>query len=290
MTPQTLTTRDGLSLHWHEWPIEHPRGSVLIVHGHGEHIARYEHVARYLNEHGWAVAGYDQRGHGRSPGKRGRLNHADDLLHDLAAAIDQTRARLPGGPLIVLAHSMGGVTAARFALGQMGLESGDWARAVDGYVLSSPALDVAPTRLQRVMLALARRLVPGLGGPNGLKSSWVSRDPAVVAKYEADPLVHGTIAAPLADFIISSGEQVLAHAAQWRVPTLLLYAGSDRCVSPAGSDRFAEAAPKKWVTTHPYPVLYHEIFNEPEHDEVLAEVGTWLDQRFGAPASLTRQA
>ncbi|WP_374592203.1 lysophospholipase [Aquabacterium sp.] len=290
MNTSTLTTRDGLQLHWHEWRIDHPRGTVLLVHGHGEHIGRYEHVARYLNQQGWAVAGYDQRGHGRSPGRRGHIAQPDDLLHDLAAAIDQTRARLPGGPLIVLAHSMGGVTAARFALGQQGLESGDWARAVDGYVLSSPALDVAPSAAQKLLLAFGLRFMPWLSASNGLKSAWVSRDPAEVAKYDADPLVHGLIAPKLAQFIIDSGERALAHAAEWHVPTLLLYGGSDRCVNPAGSDRFAATAPKKWVSAHAYPVLYHEIFNEPERDEVLTEVGAWLDRTFNGTAHLTRRA
>lgn len=280
MTPMHLKTRDGLKLFWREWPVDNARGTVLIVHGHGEHINRYTHVADYLNQQGWAVAGYDQRGHGQSPGLRGRLKQPDDLLHDLGAAIDQARAHLPGGPFIVLAHSMGGVTAARFALGQMGIEQAPWVRKVDGYVLSSPAIDVAPSALQKIMLAVGKRLLPELGASNGLKSSWVSRDPAVVARYDADPLVHGTISPLLADFMIDSGKRVLHHAPHWSVPTLLLYAGSDLCVSPGGSDRFAEAAPKKWVTARAFPTLYHEIFNEPEQQEVLADVGAWLDKKF----------
>lgn len=283
-TPLTLTTRDGLKLHWREWPVDHARGTILIVHGHGEHVARYAHVVDYLNQQGWSVAGYDQRGHGRSPGKRGRLNQPDDFLHDLAAAIDQARERLPGGPFVVLGHSMGGVTLARFALGQMGYEQGPWVRKVDGYVLSSPAIDVDPSLLQRLLLKVAGRLAPELGVSNGLKASWVSRDPAEVAKYEADRLVHGTIAPRLVMFMIESGELVLQCAPKWNVPTLLLYAGSDLCVSPSGSDRFAETAPKKWVTSRAFPTLYHEIFNEPERQEVLDDVGSWLNLRFPRPA------
>lgn len=284
MTPATLTTRDGLKLHWREWPVDQPRGTVLVVHGHGEHIGRYAHVADDLNRQGWAVAGYDQRGHGRSPGRRGRLAHSDDLLHDLAAAIDQARARWPQGPFVVLGHSMGGATAARFALGQMGLEAAAWARHVDGYVLSSPALDVAPSLWQRMLLAVGRRLAPDLGAPSGLKSAWVSRDPAEVAKYDADPLVHDTIAPRLADFLIESGRRVLECAPRWQVPTLLIYAGSDRCVDPAGSDRFAAAAPHQWVTARAFPTLYHEIFNEPERQEVLDEMHHWLDRTFAHDA------
>lgn len=287
-TPTTLTTRDGLQLHWREWPVDNARGSILIVHGHGEHVARYAHVVAYLNGQGWSVAGYDQRGHGRSPGQRGRLQQPDDFLFDLAAAIDQARTRLPGGPFVVLGHSMGGVTLARFALGQMGVETGPWVRKIDGYVLSSPAIDVDPSLAQRLLLKVARKLAPELGASNGLKASWVSRDPVEVAKYESDPLVHGTIAPRLAIFMIESGEAVLQHAPKWSVPTLLLYAGSDLCVSPSGSDRFAAAAPKKWVTSRAFPTLYHEILNEPERQEVMDDIGGWLDLRFPR-AALQRQ-
>lgn len=285
MTSLTLKTRDGLDLHWREWRVDHARGTVLIVHGHGEHIERYAHVVDYLNQQGWAVAGYDQRGHGRSPGLRGRLREQDDFLHDMAAAIDQARARLPGGPFVIVGHSMGGVTSARFALGQMGAETGPWVRKVDAYVFSSPAFDVAPSFAQRLLVSVGMRLAPELGGSNGLKADWVSRDPAVVAKYKADPLVHGTIAPRLATFMMDSGRLVLEHAPKWSVPTLLLYAGSDLCVSPGGSDRFAEVAPKKWVTSRAFPTLYHEIFNEPEQLEVLDDMGNWLNQKFPRAAA-----
>ena len=275
----TLTTTDGLTLQLREWPCAQARGTVLIVHGLGEHIGRYEHVAAQLLRGGRSVVGHDQRGHGASQGARGALNHPDDLLADLAQVIDAVRRHHPG-PLTLLGHSMGGLVAARFVAG--GLESTPapaWFRPVDALLLSSPALDPGLSGAQKIALAVMSRLAPNLAVGNGLKPDWISRDPAVVKAYLADPLVHDRITPKLARFIADGGALVRAHAAQWRVPTLLLYAGADRCVAPAGSAAFAVAAPPGLVTARAFPALFHEIFNEPEQAEVFAALTTWLSAR-----------
>ena len=109
-----LITADGLALHRRAWPLTAARGTVLIVHGLGEHIGRYAHVAALLNRWGWRVVGHDHRGHGASDGPHGSLTKADDLLRDLALAVDAVRAAHPTEPLLLLGHSMGGAVAARF--------------------------------------------------------------------------------------------------------------------------------------------------------------------------------
>jgi alpha-beta hydrolase superfamily lysophospholipase len=270
-----LTTADGLQLRVREWPIGNPRGTVLIVHGLGEHIGRYAHVAAQLNAWGWSVAGYDQRGHGDSEGARGALHHSGDLLNDLACVIDTVRAKSPG-PLVLLGHSMGGLVAARFVAASSLPGAPSWARPVDALVLSSPALDAGTTAWQKLLLSVLGPLAPNLGVSNGLKPTSISRDAAVVGAYMADPLVHDRITPRLARFIVDAGEWVRANAAMWSVPTLLLYAGSDRCVAPAGSRALAAKAPKALFTVQEFKPLYHEIFNEPEQAEVFAVLGGWL--------------
>jgi alpha-beta hydrolase superfamily lysophospholipase len=268
---QTFRTRDGLALARRDWPSADARGTIVIVHGLGEHSGRYSHVAARLNASGWSVVGYDQRGHGESPGERGRIAADDDLLADLGAVVDAVRAETSGA-LVLLGHSLGGLVVARFVAAALESPRPAWQRDVDALVLSSPALDIGMTGAKRALLATLETLTPNLGIGNGLDATGISRDPAVVAAYRNDPLVHDRIAPRLIRFLADAGPLVRGWAPRWQVPTLLLYAGSDRLVVPAGSAAFAAAAPAAVVTA-----LFHEIFNEPEQDEVLGVLTAWLD-------------
>lgn len=270
-----ITTDDGLQLHHQHWPATAPaRGQVLIVHGLGEHIQRYAHVAAALNAQGWDVHGWDHRGHGRSEGKRGDIPDHDALLRDTASVIDAVRQ--PGGRFILLGHSMGGAIAARFAAEALSAHPAAWSRPLDGLVLSSPALDAGLSGFQKLLLAVAGALAPGLAVGNGLKPEWVCRDAAVVRAYTSDPLVHDRITARLTRFIVDAGAEAIAAAPRWKLRTLLMWAGADRCVAPRGSEAFAAAAPANVVATKPWPGFAHEIFNEPEKAEVLAVLTGWL--------------
>jgi alpha-beta hydrolase superfamily lysophospholipase len=274
----TLTTPDGLRLQLREWPCDDARATVLIVHGLGEHSGRYEAVAEHLRGAGCAVVGYDHRGHGVSEGPRGRLHHPDDLLRDLALVIDAVRVRR-SGPLVLLGHSMGGLVAARMVAAGLEAKPPKWRREVDALVLSSPALDIGLGASQKLLLAMLCPLAPNAALGNGLKPEWISRDPAIVATYVDDPLVHDRVSPKLVRFMVDAAAKVGQNAAAWRVPTLLMYAGSDRCVVPAGSAAFAAAAPAATVAVRAFGPLYHEIFNEPERTEVLEVLTAWLAQR-----------
>lgn len=275
-TLTTFVAADGSNLAVQDWPLdatEVPRGMVLLVHGLGEHAGRYTHVAEQLNRWGFAVRGYDQCGHGESDGARGSLPTDTRLLDDLADLVDSTRARLPAGtPLILLGHSMGGLVAGRFV--SLAL------RPVDGLILSSPALDPGLSAFQKLLVAVLPRLVPDLRVGNGLNPALISHDPSVVQAYRADPQVHDRISARLARFIAHEGAPVIAEAPRWKVPTLLMYAGEDRLVNPAGSQAFARLAPRDVVQTCYFDRLYHEIFNELDAAPVFAALQGWLDQRF----------
>ena len=273
--PYTLTAftaSDGENLAVYDWPLpDAPRATVLLVHGLGEHAGRYDALARHLGAWGYAVRGYDHYGHGESSGPRGGLPWDTRLLDDLTDIVDATRARMPAGqPLVLLGHSMGGLVAARFvALG---------IRPVDALVLSSPALDAGLGPVQKLLLATLPRIAPNLRVGNGLDARYLSHDDAVVRAYLADPLCHNRISVRLARFIAEAGPATVARAAHWQVPTLLLWAGADRLVNPAGSRAFASAAPKERVQAHCFEPLYHELFNEsPELAEpVLERLQHWL--------------
>lgn len=275
-TLTTFVASDGDNVVIQDWPLESGvrlRGVVILVHGLGEHAGRYDHVARQLNAWGFAVRGYDQCGHGESGGAPGSLPNDTRLLDDLADIVDSTRARMDQGtPLIVLGHSMGGLVAGRFV--SLGI------RKVDALVMSSPALNPGLSAFQKLLVAVLPKFFPNLRVGNGLNASYISHDPAVVAAYQADKLVHDRISARLARFIATAGPATVALAPQWKVPTLLMYAGDDRLIQPQGSRDFAAAAPAALVTAHCFEGLYHEIFNELDAAPVFAALRQWLDARF----------
>ena len=274
MNSLVLNTPDGLALALSEWSVAAPRGLVVVVHGLGEHAARYGHVARALNAAGWSVIAHDQRGHGRSSGLRGTLPRADALLEDLALVLDH--APETGGPRVLLGHSMGGAVAARFVAEALAPHPASWSRPVQGLALSSPALAARLSAWQRWQLAIGERLLPDLAQRNGIDPRGLSHDEAAVAAYVADPLVHDRISARLARFILDAGGQVRAAAPRWALPTLLMWGGADRIVDPGGSHAFARAVPAAVLTAFEFGGLRHEIFNELEREGVLMRLTQWL--------------
>jgi alpha-beta hydrolase superfamily lysophospholipase len=277
---KTVTTDDGLELFVQTWsagPREpgNGRGVVVLVHGLGEHCGRYAHVARRLGAQGFDVVGYDHRGHGRSPGQRGGVPAWDTLCADLGCVLAAVRREF-AGPLVLLGHSLGGLVAGRFVAEGLAAAPARWWQPVDVLVMSSPALDPGTNALQKFLLATVAPMLPNLAVNNGLKRDWISRDKAVVKAYGDDPLVHDRITGRLGLFVAKEGPAVIAAAPRWKTPTLLMWAGADRCVAPAGSAAFAAAAPADVVTTRAWPGLFHEIFNEPEQEQVLSALDAWL--------------
>jgi alpha-beta hydrolase superfamily lysophospholipase len=274
LTPFTACDGDNLALR--DWPLPAGlalRGVVLLVHGLGEHSGRYDYLARRLNSWGFAVRSYDQYGHGESGGVRGALPSPARLVDDLADVVDSTRKRMPSGqPMIVLGHSLGGLVAA-IAVSQDAI-------AIQGLVLSSPAFNAGLNAFQKLLVATLPAIAPNLTVANGLDPAFLSHDGDVVAFYKADALVHDRISARLGRFIADAGPLAVERAAQWTVPTLLMYAGDDKLVDPRGSRAFAAAAPAQVVTSRCFEGMFHEIFNELDARPVFDLLRQWLDERF----------
>ena len=286
LTP--FTAKDGENLAFYHWqseqsshqPLDKPtaRGVVLIVHGLGEHAGRYDHVANNLCSWGYEVCAYDQRGHGESTGLPGVIPTSTALLDDLGDVLDDVRRQFPLLPLILLGHSLGGLVASRFVALNI--------RPVDALVLSSPALDAGLSAFQKLLLKVLPAIAPNLRVANGLNAKFISHDPLVVKNYRSDRLVHNKISPRLGQFIATAGPATVAFAAQWRTPTLLMYAGADKLVNPAGSRRFAKRAAKSktvkpgTVTAACFDGYYHELFNERDAAPVFRLLKNWLDARF----------
>lgn len=283
--PTSFPSFDGHTLAMFDWPLaerRRPRAVVLIVHGLGEHAWRYDRLACELNAAGFLVRSYDQRGHGESAGSRGCLPHPDALLHDLSEVVDHTRSTLCQRnrlPLVLLGHSLGGLVGALWAA-RAQANVGNLRPAVDALVLSSPALDVQLSWWERWWLGAAHRWLANITVSSGIKPHDLSHDPAVVSIYRSDPLVHDHVSFRLGRFIADAGPEVMAHAPQWCLPTLLMYAGGDRVVNPKGSQRFAQLTPVGVVEVHCFEHFYHEIFNETHRKHVVGMLIDWLNQRL----------
>lgn len=277
-----IKTGDNVDLHVRDWPLApgvQRRGSALIVHGLGEHSGRYAHVAAALNEIGLAARSYDHRGFGRSGGPQAVLPHADALLDDAKlvydAFADDAQAADDAAPPFLIGHSMGGAIAARAA-------TGGWI-APRGLVLSSPGLKTRLPAPAQWAIHAAAKVLPNAARPHGLPLGKISHDAEVLAEAEADPLNHRIATPRLIAFILDAGERARHEAALLKVPALLLVAGDDWLVDPAGAREFFAALPPGFGTMHWYDGLYHEIFNEAEPDRtrVLGDLTAWLVQHSG---------
>jgi alpha-beta hydrolase superfamily lysophospholipase len=272
-----ISAADGTGLHVVDYllPPGQARGSVVIMHGLGEHCGRYQHLAAFFNQCGLSVRCYDHRGHGRSEGRRGDVINGDPMLQDAQIVIEDFAGRF-GTPPFLFGHSMGGLFAARFALTRRA--------PLRGLMLSSPALALRLTAAELRLLAAAERVVPWLGIPNGLDASALCHADSVVDAYRADPLVHSRISARLLRSMLNSIDDCQQRAATLSIPTLIQVAGSDRAVDPAGAQRFYEQLPAGLAQLHVYQHMFHEIFNEPDSAIVFDDLRAWLHGPGGMAA------
>jgi len=278
-----LTSRDGLALPTRAWLPDEPaaaRAALVLVHGLGEHVGRYDALATHLAAEGYAVHGYDQRGHGRAEGPRAQVDRFEQLVDDLADVVARVRAAHPDRPLVLFGHSMGGVVALRAA--QTGVVE------PDALLLSSPALRVggdAPGWLQTLVARLARPF-PDLP-TKPVEAGAISRDPAVVDAYRDDPAVfHGPVKARMATELVRAGAAALADAAASagqgprEAPVLIVHGKGDRIADPAASEELHRAMAGREATLELYDDGPHELFNDPLRDAVLDDVLGWLDARL----------
>lgn len=260
----------GVELYWQgRLPAGDPTGVVLICHGLGEHSGRYGHVEDALVPDGWAVYGLDHRGHGRSGGRRAHLDRYADWLTDFDAFRLLVVGRHPGVPVFLLGHSMGGQIALAYAL--------DHGAGLRGLVLSAPALasNAIPKAAVPVLRTLAK-VAPTLR-PAGIDVTKISKDPAVVAEYQADPLTHhGNPTLGLTSALFAQFGALPERARGLRLPLLLQHGTLDELTDPEGSRLLESTCGSPDITVRWYEGLWHEIYNEPERAAPLADLREWL--------------
>jgi alpha-beta hydrolase superfamily lysophospholipase len=251
-----------------------PRAVVILSHGFGEHARRYDHVAERFGRDGLLTYALDHRGHGRSGGKRVLVKDISEFTRDFDTLVGIATQEHPDVPRVVLGHSMGGGIVFSY-----GVEHPD---NYDLMVLSGPAV-AAQTAVSPLLAWFAKTIgaiAPGLPLQQ-LEAGAVSRDPAVVDAYNTDPLVyHGKVPGGIARALLLVGETMPQRAASLAAPLLVVHGSEDRLIPEIGSHQLVEAVGSPDVELKVYPGLYHEVFNEPEQEQVLDDVVSWINARL----------
>ena len=254
-----------LRRHW--FSESSPWGTVLIVHGGGEHSARYDHVATQMVEAGLDVHSFDWVGHGGSGGTRWHIDVYDTYHDDLAERIAATRSQKT--PFVLYGHSMGGLVALGYCLSRTDLP--------DLLVATSPWLETAAPGLLKAVVPLLAKIVPNLRLDGGLKGEQLASDPAVGEAYFADPLIETKITAAWGAASLRAQARVRAGLSKLSVPVFVVHGGADTIAQPRASAPLGELPDAE---RRLYPTLHHETHNEPEGPEVIAAIIEWLRKRI----------
>jgi len=248
-----------------------PKAVLLLVHGLAEHSGRYANLVAHLVPRGYALYGMDHVGHGKSDGARAHVERFDDFVQPLRTYFGMVREWQPDAPIFLVGHSLGALIGATYLL--------DHQDGLQGAILSGPAVKI-PGNISPVTILAGRILsvlMPKVG-VLGLDARGISRDPAVVAAYVNDPLVFtGKATARLGAEMLKAMQRITAEANRIRLPLLILQGGADKLVDPAGARMLHDLAGSADKTLKIYEGLYHEVYNEPERDQVLRDVESWLE-------------
>lgn len=269
-----MTGVGGIRLHTRSWlPDADPVAVVVIAHGLGEHCGRYEALAARLVERRHAVYAMDHRGHGRSDGAHANIGRFAHVVADFGTFAGHASREHPGLPVFMLGHSMGGAIA--FA------SAAHLQDSLSGLVLSAPLLgigdEVGP--LQSMMVRLLSAVAPGIGALK-LPPASLSRDPAVVQAYEQDPLVfHKSVPARTVAELVAAVATFPELAGRFHRPILIQHGRADTLVPLAAAHDVYHLIKAHDRTVKVYDGLYHEIYNEPERETVIADLLEWLESR-----------
>jgi len=267
---------DQTRMHGCEWTpdaMEAIPAVICLVHGMGEHMGRYSHVADMMTAEGYAVFGFDQRGHGRTEGKRGHTPNYESLLEGVDMMVAEAKRKYPGIPLFLFGHSMGGNVTLNYLLRRQ--------PDISGAIVTGPWLRLAfkPPSLQAIVGRIIEKIHPGYTNRRPLAAESLTTDPAMIQRYISDPLGHGQITVRFFFGVQQAGIWALEHAQKLKVPILLMHGGDDKVTSLPASKQFAERA-GSLVTWREWPDFKHELHNETRREEVFDVIRDWLDERL----------
>lgn len=265
-------TKDGLNIYAVDWPIKDAKAVILLIHGLGEHVHRYEHLVEFMHSHLIAVIGYDRRGHGKSEGKKGHTVSYDAFLDEIDHLLSETKVKYPDLPVYLYGHSMGGNLLLNFIIERYPAVAGAIATA------AHISLSFTPNAVTLTLGKLMKSIYPGFSQNNGLDVNMLSRDQKVVQTYLDDPYVHDQLTAITGMNMLEKADFLNDFSGDFPVPLLIMHGSKDGITSPEGSKDFANRVGGD-VTLKIWEGLYHEIQNEPEQKEVFETVLNWINAK-----------
>jgi acylglycerol lipase len=262
----------GSKIYHQSWlPEGESKATLLLIHGLAEHSGRYMNVVDYFVPLGYAVYGLDQLGHGKSEGHRVFVESFEDYFETLEIFLSMLKVWQPGKPVFLIGHSMGGLIAPLFALSHQS--------NLAGLIISAP-LSKVPDYISPMTIFMGRVLsiiLPKFGVQD-IDSMALSRDPAVVTAYDNDPLVYrGKTTARLAAELLKAMQRLQDTASKIMLPALVMQGSEDKLVDQDCAAALYDVLGSSDKTLKIYSGFFHEIFNEPERDQVFADMRTWLE-------------
>jgi alpha-beta hydrolase superfamily lysophospholipase len=269
----SLTTPDGTRLYWRAEENETARGHIILVHGFGEHSGRYEALIAHLLNNGYSVTTYDQRGHGKSAGLYGHVDRFRQYEEDLDFMVSTVRARNDSKKLFIIGHSMGGLVVLRYLTKPR--------EAITGAVISAPLVGIAakvPAH-KLLMAKMSATLFPRLRMANEINPAVLSRDAEIGRAYAADPLVGKMISTRWFAEAIKAMDELKQKASQITLPVLVMHGTEDKLASVSATENLFANLASTDKRLKIFEGFYHELFNEPEKQEIYERVTAWLELR-----------
>ncbi|HQG13716.1 MAG TPA: lysophospholipase [bacterium] len=268
---------DGFECYYQRWLPDSPKALLIMIHGLGDHIGRYNELVSHLGCQGYACALYDRKGDRQSPGKRGQIRSFSSLLENLGHFISFVRVRMdPVLPTILIGGSLGGLIAINYIVEKRG--------HVDGLILASPAIEPIikiPEWKKKIVRRLAR-ILPSITVDNEFSFDDMTSDEDEKEYLMKDRFFHKRLSLGGAVEIESRLKYVMTMAHRIYVPTLILTGSADRICDPEGSKAFYERLAAVDKTIISYEGMLHDILHDTGRKRVMDDMASWLAAREGS--------
>ena len=253
-----------------------PKAFIALVHGLGDHTSRFTHVGRAMTEAGYALAGFDLRGHGRSGGARGHAPSLDAYMQDIRRFLQLKTPRFPQITHFLYGHSLGGLLALAYAI--------QYGAGLKGVMVTGAGLrdSLQEQKAKLTLVKLLAPILPTMTIQSGLDITNLSHDPEIIEAYRNDPLVIYNVTLGFGWAGLQAIDLCFARAKDFPVPLLMIHGKADQITYPSGSEEFARLVREAGgeVTLKLWDDLYHEVHNEPEKTEVFQFMIEWLDKHL----------